>query len=64
MAEQALEAIEGDVAGIDIARDKQGYLYLIEVNISFYTGKIFQEMIGINVWKLVMDLAEARVNMN
>ena len=62
MAEQALEAIEGDVAGIDIARDKKGNLYLIEVNISFYTGKVFQNVIGINPWKLVLDLVEARAN--
>lgn len=60
MAEKALESIKGDVAGIDIARDKQGNLYLIEVNISFYTGKIFQESMGINIWALVMDLAETR----
>lgn len=60
LAELALESIEGDAAGIDIARDKQGDLYLIEVNISFFTGKIFQEMIPVNIWKHVMDLAEAR----
>lgn len=61
MSERALESIGGDVGGIDIGRDKKGNLYLIEVNISFYTGKVFQDAIGINIWELVMDLAEARV---
>lgn len=64
MSERALEAIGGDVAGIDIGRDKKGNLYLIEVNISFYTGKVFQDAIGINIWELVMDLAEARAKNN
>jgi branched-chain amino acid transport system substrate-binding protein len=61
MSERALESIGADVAGIDIGRDKYGTLYLIEVNISFYTGKVFQDAIGENIWELVMDLAEARV---
>jgi len=60
MSEKALESINGDVAGIDIGRDKSGNLYLIEVNISFYTGKVFLDAIGINIWDHVMDLAEAR----
>lgn len=62
ISEKALESIDGDVAGIDIGRDKSGRLYLIEVNISFYTGKVFLDAIGINIWDHVMDLAEARAN--
>lgn len=60
MTERALESIGADVAGVDIGRDKNGNLYLIEVNISFYTGKVFQDAIGVNIWELVIDLAEAR----
>jgi len=61
MSERALESIGADVAGIDLGRDKNGNLYLIEVNISFYTGKVFHDAIGVNIWELVMDLAESRV---
>jgi len=60
LAEQALESIGADVAGVDIGRDKAGNLYLIEINISFFTGKVFLDTIGINIWSHVMDLAEAR----
>ncbi len=59
-AEQALESIGADVAGIDVARDKKGNLYLIEINISFFTNQVFLDTIGINIWELVMDLAESR----
>jgi RimK family alpha-L-glutamate ligase len=60
MAERALDAIEGDVAGIDVGKDKKGNLWLIEVNISFYTNPSFQDLIGVNIWDRVMDLVEAR----
>jgi len=63
-SEMALESIGADVAGIDLARDKNGNLYLLEINISFYTDKLFKDIIGINIWELVLDLAEARVKAN
>ncbi len=64
LSEKALESIGADVAGIDLARDKSGNLYLLEINISFYTTKSIQEPIGINIWELVMDLVEARIKQN
>jgi len=64
ISEQALESIGADVAGIDIGRDKKGNLYLIEINISFYTRKTFQKIIGVNIWELVLDLAEAKAHNN
>lgn len=64
LSQQALEAIGADVAGIDLAQDKSGNLYLLEINISFYTPKSIQQVIGINIWELVLDLVEARVKQN
>jgi RimK family alpha-L-glutamate ligase len=60
LSEKALESIDADVAGIDLARDTKGNLYLLEINISFYTSDIVQQIIGSNIWELVLDLAEAR----
>jgi RimK family alpha-L-glutamate ligase len=59
LSELALESIGADVAGIDVARDKNGDLFLLEINISFGTNKSFAQAIGINIWESVIDLAEA-----
>jgi RimK family alpha-L-glutamate ligase len=59
LSELALESIGADVAGIDVARDKNGNLFLLEINISFYTSKPVAQAIGINIWESVIDLAEA-----
>lgn len=64
LSEQALESIGADVAGIDLAQDKNGNIYLLEINISFYTSKSIWQIIGINIWELVIDLIEARVQQN
>ncbi len=61
ISENALDSIEADVAGIDLAQDKEGNIYLLEINISFETGKVYQDLIQKNIWQLVIDLAEARV---
>lgn len=59
-SERALDAIHADAAGIDVARDKEGNLFLLEINISFYTPNLFFPIIGVNVWEYVIDLAEIR----
>ena len=61
VSERALESIGADVAGIDLARDENGNLYLLEINISFYTEPIFEETMGVNIWEHVIDLAESRI---
>jgi glutathione synthase/RimK-type ligase-like ATP-grasp enzyme len=54
LSELALESIGADVAGIDVARDKNGDLFLLEINISFGTNKSFAQAIGINIWESVI----------
>lgn len=61
IAEQSLEAVQGDAAGIDIARDKKGNLYLIEVNISFEIKEEL-DIVSIAPWNSILDLAEARAS--
>lgn len=63
-AQRALESIDADVAGIDIARDTDGNLYLLEINISFYTNSAFITLLGAEIWNSVLDLAQQRVTQN
>jgi ribosomal protein S6--L-glutamate ligase len=60
ISESALEAIGADVAGIDLMRDRQGNIYLLEINICFDVGDDSEKIIGENIWKYVIDLAESR----
>jgi RimK family alpha-L-glutamate ligase len=60
LGEIALDAVSGDVAGIDIARTKDGNLYVEEVNISFDTGVKTQNYIG-DIWSEVLDLLVTRI---
>ncbi|MFH0837408.1 MAG: YheC/YheD family protein [Candidatus Aenigmatarchaeota archaeon] len=60
MAETVLDAIGADVAGIDIARDCHGALYFLEANASFDTTQESVNAVGVDVWSMVMDLAENR----
>ena len=60
VAEAALEAIGADVAGLDLMRDQQGNLYLLEINICFDIGRGAEDIIGANIWDYVLDLAESR----
>ncbi|MBI5332734.1 MAG: hypothetical protein HZB65_04120 [Candidatus Aenigmarchaeota archaeon] len=62
ISEKALDIIGADVAGIDIARDSNGSLYLLEINASFDTAQESINAIGVDVWNIVMDLVEKRVN--
>jgi ribosomal protein S6--L-glutamate ligase len=61
VSEEALEAIGADVAGIDLMRDRQGNIYLLEINICFDIGVGAEKLIGENIWEYVIDLVEARV---
>lgn len=61
ISQQALESIKADVAGIDLARDKKGNIYLLEINIGFHTSKISQQTMNNNIWEFVVDLAESKV---
>ncbi|MGB9181191.1 MAG: YheC/YheD family protein, partial [Pyrinomonadaceae bacterium] len=61
LGETALDAVSGDVAGVDIARTKNGNLYVEEVNISFDTGIKTQNHIG-DVWGEVLDLLMTRID--
>jgi len=60
MAEKSLDAIDADVAGIDIARSQEGEVYLIEINISFDSRIEIQSEIGISIEENILDLAEHR----
>lgn len=60
LAEDSLEAVAADVAGIDIARTTDGKLYVEEINISFDTGSKTQSLIG-DVWSEVLDLIVSRI---
>ncbi len=62
ISEKALDAINADVAGIDLARDKNGCLFLLEVNISFHTSQKTCEVVGVSVWEQVIDLAQSRAD--
>lgn len=60
LGEAALDAVSADVAGIDIARCKNGDLYIEEINISFDTGVKTQYFIG-DIWSEIIDLLVTRI---
>lgn len=62
LGEQALEAVSADVAGVDIARTKDGRIYVEEINISFDTGSRSQMYIG-RIWANVLDLLVSRIEL-
>lgn len=58
-----LDAVEGDVAGLDLVRDVTGRLWFLEVNVAFETGaRSIEAMQGERFWARVIDLCEARWN--
>lgn len=61
IGELALNAVNADVAGVDIAITKDYKMYLEEINISFDTGPITQEIIGVDIWEDVVDLLISRI---
>ena len=57
LAENTLNAVYADIAGIDIGRDRKGKLYVFEVNICFDYTPNLEEFLGCNIWKnLIQDL--------
>ena len=62
LGEKALEAITGDVAGVDVARTVDGRLFVEEINISFDTGKASQELIG-DIWSQVIELLSMKMEL-
>jgi len=61
IGELALNAVNADVAGVDIAVTKDHKMYLEEINISFDTGPISQGIIGEDIWGDVVDLLISRI---
>ncbi|MEZ4299807.1 MAG: hypothetical protein R3B70_32965 [Polyangiaceae bacterium] len=56
-----MDALRGDVAGLDFARDKQGRYWFLEVNFAFETlRRSSLTMFGNTIWEKAVDLAEAR----
>ena len=56
-----MDALGGDVAGLDFARDRSGRLWLMEVNIAFETlRRSSLTLFGDAIWQWTVDLAESR----
>jgi glutathione synthase/RimK-type ligase-like ATP-grasp enzyme len=63
-AECILDAVNGDVAGIDIARDTEGRYWFEEVNIAFETGSQSIRLLGDGIWRQTLALMEGMVVKN
>ncbi|QQS43973.1 hypothetical protein IPM65_07625 [Candidatus Roizmanbacteria bacterium] len=63
-AKCVLDAVQGDLAGIDFVRDVKGNYYFEEVNIAFEVSPQSEKIIGKKVWANVVDLIEARGNVS
>lgn len=63
LAERSLDAVSGDVAGIDVAQTRDGRFFVEEVNISFETGNHSEKLIG-NIWAEVLRLLVSRIETN
>jgi len=61
IAEKSLEAINADVAGIDVAISQEGKIYLIEINISFDSTEEMRKIVGCSIEEKILNLAENRV---
>ncbi len=55
-----LDAVHGDVAGVDIARDRQGRYWFEEVNIAFETKQVTLDLLGDRIWHDVLALCLQR----
>ncbi len=59
-ASAILDAVGGDVAGVDIARDVHGQYWFEEVNVAFETRMETIHLLGDGIWRETVRLIEAR----
>jgi glutathione synthase/RimK-type ligase-like ATP-grasp enzyme len=60
-AERILDAVRGDVAGIDLAPDRDGNIWFFEVNIAFETSQRGIGLLGDRIWHDTLLLAQSRL---
>lgn len=62
---KVMDALKGDVAGIDFAKDKQGRYWFLEVNVAFevYRHSALARF-GNSIFEKTVDLAEARASVS
>ena len=61
-ASLVMEATQGDIAGLDFARDQNGQYKFFEVNFAFETSRDVIEVLSAAIWERVRDLVLARLN--
>jgi len=55
ISRKALDALQADLTAIDLLKDNEGNIYVLESNICFYCIDEMVDFIGTNIWDSIVD---------